>query len=91
MGYGERLTELWESLYADQKSAVRASCGLSGWFFVEKSVRQDCIGSPSFFNLFTENIRRKVLEPLEPGEFEGQFDSFSILVLRSRILDTQMT
>ena len=37
----------------------------------------------SFFNLYTENIRQEVLEPLESGEealeFDGQFDLFSII------------
>ena len=33
----------------------------------------------SLFNFYTENIRREVLKPLELGEFEGQFDLFSIV------------
>ena len=50
-------------------------------FPVEKGVRQGCIGSPSLTNLYTENMRQEVLEPLEPGEafeFEGRFDLFSV-------------
>ena len=72
------------NLYANQESAIRASCGLSGMFPAEKGVRQVCIGSHCFIIQFVhEEIRREVLGPLEPDEealeFEGQFDLFSVV------------
>ena len=43
------------------------------------SVKVALVLIASLFNLYTENIRREVLEPLEPGESQGQFDLFSII------------
>ena len=53
MGQPEHLTCLLRNLYA-----VRTGHGTTDWFQIGKGVRQDCILSPSLFNLYAEYIMR---------------------------------
>ena len=51
---------LWllRKLYADQETTVRTRHGTKDWFQIGKGVRQGCILSPCFFNLYAEYIVR---------------------------------
>ena len=44
--------------YAGQKATVRAGHGTTDWFQIGTGVRQGCILSPCFFNLYAEYIMR---------------------------------
>ena len=46
------------SLYADQGAVVRVEEELTDWFMIDKGVRQGCLLSPVYFNLYTEYIMR---------------------------------
>ena len=52
------LTRLLRNLYAGQEATVRTGHGTTDWFQIGKGVRQDCILSPSLFNLYAEYIMR---------------------------------
>ena len=56
MGIPDHLTCLLRNLYAGQEATVRTGHGTTDWFQIGKGVHQGCILSPSFFNLYTENI-----------------------------------
>ena len=43
-------------MYAGQEATVRTRRGTMDWFQVGKGVRQGCILSPCFFNLYAEYI-----------------------------------
>ena len=58
MGISDHLTYLLRNLYADQEAAVRIGHGTTEWFQIGKGVRQGCILSPCFFNLYAEYIMR---------------------------------
>ena len=58
MGIPDHLTCLLRNLYAGQEAAVRTGHGTTGWFQIEKGVRQGCILSPCLFNLYAEYIMR---------------------------------
>ena len=75
-GISAHLTCLLRNLYAGQEleATVRTEHGKTDWFHIGKDVHQDCILSPCFFNLCTENIVRNAgldeaqLESGLPGE-----------------------
>ena len=46
------------NLYAGQEATVRTGRGTTDWFQIGKGVRQGCILSPCFFNLYAEYIMR---------------------------------
>ena len=46
------------NLYTGQEATVRTGHGTTDWFQIGKGVRQDCILSPSLFNLYAEYIIR---------------------------------
>ena len=46
------------NLYAGQEAKVRTGHATIDWFQIGKGVRQGCILSPCFFNLYTEYIMR---------------------------------
>ena len=46
------------NLYTGQEATVRTRRGTTDWFQIGKGVRQDCILSPSLFNLYAEYIIR---------------------------------
>ena len=58
MGIPDHLTCLLRNLYAGQEATVRTGHGTTDWFQVGKGVRQGCILSPCFFNLYAEYIMR---------------------------------
>ena len=64
----EHLTCLSRNLYAGQEAAVRTGHGTPDWFQIGKGVRQGCILSPCFFNLYAEYIMRNAgLEETQAG------------------------
>ena len=65
MGFPHHLIELFRSLYQQQQAAVKTSAGITEWFEIEQGVRQGCILSPYFFNVFSEMIVREALEGFE--------------------------
>ena len=60
MGIPDHLTYLLRNLYAGQEATVRIGHGTTDWFQIGKGVRQGCILSPCFFNLYAEYIMRNV-------------------------------
>ena len=58
MGIPEHLTCLLRNLYAGQEATVRTGHGTTDWFHIGKGVRQGCILSPCFCNLYAEYIMR---------------------------------
>ena len=44
------------NLYAGREATVRTGHGTTDWFKIGKGVHQDCILSPSLFNLYAEHI-----------------------------------
>ena len=54
----DHLTCLLRILYAGQEATVRTGHGTYDWFKIGKGVRQGCILSPSFFNLYAKYIMR---------------------------------
>ena len=64
----DHLTCLLRNLYAGQDATVRTAHGITDWFQIEKGVRQGCILSPCFFNLYAEYIMRNAgLEEAQAG------------------------
>ena len=58
MGIPDHLTCLLSNLYAGQEATVRTGHGKTDWFQIGKGVPQDCILSPSLFNLYAEYVMR---------------------------------
>ena len=58
MGIPDHLTCLLRNLYAGQEATVRTGHRTTDWFQIGKEVRQGCILSPCFFNLYAEYIIR---------------------------------
>ena len=57
-----------EKLYAGQEASVRTGHGTTDWFTIGKGVHQDCILSPSLFNLYAECIMQNAwLEEAQAG------------------------
>ena len=56
LGIADHLTSLLRNLYADQEVTVRTRHGKMDWSQIGKGVRQGCILSPCFFNLYAEYI-----------------------------------
>ena len=56
MGIPDHLTCLLRNLYTGQEATVRTGHGITGWFKIGKGVRQECMLSPCFFNLYAEYI-----------------------------------
>ena len=68
MGIQDNLTCLLRELYAGQEATVTTGHGTTDWFQIGKGVRQGCILSPCFFNLFAEYIMRNAgLEEAQAG------------------------
>ena len=60
MGLTDHLTWLLRNLYTGQEATVRTRHGTTDRFQIGKGVHQDCILSPSLFNLYAEYIMRNV-------------------------------
>ena len=58
MGIPDHLTCLLRNLYEGQEATIRTGHGTTDWFQIGKGVRQGCILSPCFFNLYAEYIMR---------------------------------
>ena len=56
MGIPYQLTCLLRNLYSSQEATVRTGHETIDWFQIGKEVRQGCILSPCFFNLYAEYI-----------------------------------
>ena len=54
MGIADHLTCFLRNLYAGQEAKVRIGHGTTDWFQIRKAVRQGCILSPWFLNLYAE-------------------------------------
>ena len=68
MGIPNYLTCFLRNLYANQEATVRTGHETTDWFEIGKGVRQGCISSPCFFNLYAEYIMRNAgLEEAEAG------------------------
>ena len=80
----DHLTSLLRYLYADQETTVKIRHGTTDWFQIGKGVRQGCILSPSFFNLYAEYIMWNA--GLDKIKLESRF-----LGEISIMSDTQMT
>ena len=48
--------EIWGKAYAGQEATVRTGQGTTDWFQIGKGVRQGCILSSCFINLYAEYI-----------------------------------
>ena len=61
-------SDYWKSIYAGQEATVRTLYGTAVWFRIEKGIQQDCLLSPSSFNLYIEHIMRNAgLDELQAG------------------------
>ena len=68
MGIPDHLTCLLRNLYAYHEAKCISLYGTTDWFQIGKGVRQGCILSPYFSNLYAENIMRKAeLEEAQAG------------------------
>ena len=68
MGIPDYLTCLLRNLYAGQEATVKTGHGTTDWFQTGKKVRQGCILSPCWFNLYAEYIMRIAgLEEVQAG------------------------
>ena len=68
VGIPDHLTCLLRNLYAGNKANVRIWHGKTDWLQLGKGLRQGCILSPCFYNLYGENIMRKAgLEEAQAG------------------------
>ena len=56
IGIPDLLACLLRNLYAGQEATVRTGHGTMDWFKIDKRVRQGCILSPCWFNLYAEYI-----------------------------------
>ena len=61
MGIPDHLTCLLRNLYAGQEATVRTGHRTIDWFQIEEGVRQGCLLSPCFFNLYAEYIMRNAV------------------------------
>ena len=57
-GIPEHLTCLLRNLYAGQEATVITGRGTTNWFKIGKEIRQGCILSSCFFNLYAEYIMK---------------------------------
>ena len=57
-GNTSHLTLFLRNLYAGQEARVRTGYETTDWFQIGKGVRQGCMLSPCFFNLYEEYIMR---------------------------------
>ena len=60
--YGVRgkLLKAVQSFYVDSRACVRAGNDVSEWFPVNVGLRQGCVMSPWFFNVYMDDVVREV-------------------------------
>jgi len=66
IGLDQKDQRIIYNLYRLQKAAIKVPDGLTNWTEVNRGVRQGCVMSPDFFNLYNENILRR-LEDVKEG------------------------
>lgn len=71
MGIPYHLVQLIEGLYINQEAAVRWNGQLTDWFQIGQGTRQGCNVSPTEFNIYGENIIRRVEEKNKRGAVIG--------------------
>ena len=59
MGFPKHLIALLEALYNEDPAVIGGNGRCSSAFKIEIGVRQGCILSPHFFNLYTESVIRE--------------------------------
>lgn len=62
MGVPEHIIHLIRNLYTDSKAVIRAKNALSDQFQPTKCIRQGCILSSIFFNIYIEAMIIKALQ-----------------------------
>ena len=67
MGFPVHSIQQVANLYTEQESVVRKTNGDTGWFKIERGVRQGCMISPGMCNIYSEHIMRCVLEEHHDG------------------------
>ena len=63
--------QLIEGVYINQEAAVRWNGQLTDWFQIGQGTRQGCNVSPTEFNIYGENIIRRVEEKNKRGVVIG--------------------
>ena len=62
VGLDEKDQRIIYNLYHLQKGAIKLTNGLTEWTEINRGVRQGCVMSPDFFNLYSEHILRRLEE-----------------------------
>ena len=62
VGLDEKDQRITYNLYHLQKGAIKLPNGLTEWTEINRGVRQGCVMSPDFFNLYSEHILRRLEE-----------------------------
>ena len=62
VGLDEKDQRIIYNLYHLQKGAIKLPSGLTEWTEINRGVRQGCVMSPDFFNLYSEHILRRLEE-----------------------------
>ena len=61
-GVGENLRNAVESMYEEGKACVRVCGEETGWFGVDRGLRQGCVMSPWLFNIYMDGVMREFKE-----------------------------
>ena len=59
-GVGGKLLKAVQSFYVDSRACVRVGKDVSEWFPVNVGLRQGCVMSPWFFNVYMDGVVREV-------------------------------
>ena len=62
VGLDEKDQRIIYNLYHLQNGAIKLPNGLTEWTEINRGVRQGCVMSPDFFNLYSEHILRRLEE-----------------------------
>ena len=71
IGIDDTDLKIIKTLYKEQKAAFKINGKMTDWFKINCGVRQGCLWSPSFFNLYSEEIIIKALEDVEGIKIGG--------------------
>ena len=61
-GVGEKLRKAVESMYEEGKACVRVCGEETGWFKVDRGLRQGCVMFPWLFNVYMDGVMREFKE-----------------------------